>query len=48
LLLSTGATMNASPGGFRNHKDDELIMLEVLCGREPPFMKDGTYPANKY
>jgi len=48
LLLSPGSTMSASPGGFRNHKDDELVMLEALCGREPPFMKDGTYPANKY
>lgn len=48
LLLTAGATMNALPGPFRNHKDDELIMLESLVGREPPFMKDGTYPANKY
>ena len=25
-----------------------LILLESLVGREPPFMKDGKYPANKY
>lgn len=49
LLLETrGGTMNAEDGPFRNHSDDELIMLEALVGREPPFMKDGTYPAKKY
>lgn len=36
------------PAGFRNHTDDELILLESLVGREPPFMKGGQYPANKY
>jgi hypothetical protein len=49
LLLDTRApAMTAEPGPFRNHSDDELIMLEALCGREPPFMKNGTYPAGKY
>lgn len=48
LLKESGGTMRTEPGGFRNHTDEELTMLEKLCGREPPFMKDGTYPLNKY
>jgi hypothetical protein len=36
------------PGPFQNHSDAELVMLEALCGREPPFTKDGTYPAKRY
>jgi hypothetical protein len=43
-----GSIMTAKPGPFRNHTDAELIMLEALCDREPPFLKDGTYPAKKY
>ena len=46
LILNTHApAMTAEPGPFRNHSDDELIMLEALVGREPPFMRNGTYPA---
>ena len=41
-------SMRIEPAGFRDHKDEELVMLESLVGREPPFMKSGTYPANKY
>jgi len=49
LLLSTaGSIMKVEAGPFQNHSDAELIMLEALVGREPPFMKDGKYPANKY
>jgi hypothetical protein len=48
LLTERGGVLAAEPGPFRNHTDDELIMLEALVGREPPFMKDGKYPANKY
>jgi len=48
LLTERGGILAAEPGPFRNHTDDELIMLESLVGREPPFMKDGKYPANKY
>jgi hypothetical protein len=49
LILNTHApAMTAEPGPFRNHSDDELIMLEALVGREPPFMRNGTYPAKKY
>jgi hypothetical protein len=43
-----GGALKSAPGGFRNHKDDELIMLEALVGREPPFVKGGQYPSNKY
>ena len=48
LFLRHGATMRIEPAGFRDHKDEELVMLEALVGREPPFMKSGAYPANKY
>lgn len=48
LLLSTDSIMKVQPGPFQNHSDAELIMLESLVGREPPFMKGGQYPANKY
>ena len=48
LFLRHGAQMRMEPAGFRDHKDDELIMLENLVGREPPFVKAGMYPANKY
>jgi hypothetical protein len=48
VLRDEGGIMRAEPGPFQNHSDAELIMLEALVGREPPFMKDGTYPAKKY
>jgi hypothetical protein len=48
LLSDDGASMRIAPGPFMNHTDAELVMLEALVGREPPFMKGGTYPANKY
>ena len=48
ILRDDGGIMRAEPGPFQNHSDAELILLESLVGREPPFMKGGTYPANKY
>ena len=48
LLVEGGGTLRADPGPFRNHTDEELVMLEKLVGREPPFMKGGQYPLNKY
>ena len=48
MLTESGGILRADPGGFKNHSDDELIMLESLVGREPPFVKSGVYPANKY
>jgi len=48
LLHDDGSSMRIEPGPFRNHSDAELIMLEALVGREPPFMRNGTYPAGKY
>lgn len=49
LLIRAGlGTTTADGAKFKNHTDDELIMLEALVGREPPFMKAGTYPAGKY
>jgi hypothetical protein len=48
MLRETGGILSAEPGGFKNHSDAELILLESLVGREPPFVKSGVYPANKY
>ena len=48
LFKESGGTVRSELGGFRNHTDEELVMLEKLVGREPPFMKDGQYPLNKY
>lgn len=48
LLHDDGSSMRIEKGPFRNHTDAELVMLEALVGREPPFMKGGSYPANKY
>jgi hypothetical protein len=48
MLREAGGVMRADPAGFKGHTDDELVMLETLVGREPPFVKGGVYPANKY
>ena len=48
VLREDRGIMSAEPGPFLNHSDDELIMLEALVGREPPFMKDGQYPLKRY
>ena len=48
LITEAGGTMRADPGPFRNHSDAELVMLEALVGREPPFMRSGAYPSGKY
>ena len=48
VLTESGGQLRAAPGGFRDHTDAELIMLEALVGREPPFTKGGTYPVGKY
>jgi hypothetical protein len=47
-LLDDGTTLRAEPGPFLNHSDAELVMLEALVGREPPFLRDGSYPSKKY
>lgn len=48
LIDADAAGLRITPGPFRNHTDDELILLESLVGREPPFTRGGQYPANKY
>jgi hypothetical protein len=48
LLNDEGGVMRVEPGPFLNHSDAELVMLEALVGREPPFVRDGTYPAKRY
>jgi hypothetical protein len=47
-LMDDGTALRAQPGPFLNHSDEELVMLEALVGREPPFMKSGVYPAKRY
>jgi len=48
LLIRDGATaMRADPGPFRNHSDAELVLLESLVGREPPFQGLAPYPASR-
>lgn len=32
-----GGIMKVEDAGFANHSDDELVMLEKLIGRQPPF-----------
>ena len=48
VLSDYGGILKIEPGGFRDHTDAELVMLEGLVGREPPFMQGGQYPATKY
>jgi hypothetical protein len=36
-----GGVMKVENAGFVNHNDEELIMLEKLTGREPPFVSLG-------
>ena len=49
LLLHTGGpTARVEAGTFREHKDAELVLLESLVGREPPFMKSGMPPSKAY
>jgi hypothetical protein len=48
ILRDDGGIMRAEPGPFQNHSDAELVMLEALVGREPPFKRDGKYPAKQY
>lgn len=38
VLSDSGGIMAAKPGPFMNHSDDELVLLESLVGREPPFV----------
>jgi hypothetical protein len=45
VITEQGGAMAAAPGPVMNHTDDELILLESLVGREPPF---GTSPLNRY
>ena len=40
-LDDRGGVMKVENSGFVNHNDSELIMLEKLCGREPPFVALG-------
>lgn len=47
-LMKDGTSLRAEPGPFLNHKDEELVMLEALTGREPPFVKSGAYPSKRY
>ncbi|HSJ96819.1 MAG TPA: hypothetical protein VLC53_07100 [Myxococcota bacterium] len=47
-LRDDGGILRAEPGPMTNHSDAELVMLEALVGRQPPFMKDGSGAATRY
>jgi hypothetical protein len=47
ILTDMASAMRAELGPFQNHSDDELILLESLVGREPPFV-GAAYPLKKY
>lgn len=38
MLSERGGLMAADPAPVQNHSDDELILVESLVGRVPPFM----------
>ena len=40
ILTDRGGIMAATSGPVMNHTDDELILLESLVGRDPPFVND--------
>ena len=44
VITDRGGVMAADPAAVVNHTDDELVMLEALVGREPPFTP-GAYPS---
>ena len=46
FISESGGIMKVDPGPFLNHSDDELVLLEGLVGREPPFLREGM-PAYK-
>lgn len=46
VITDRGDAMAAIPGPVMNHTDDELILLESLVGREPPFV--GMTLLNRY
>lgn len=48
LMHTSGPKVRVEPGPFRDHKDSELILLESLVGREPPFVREAAYPGGKY
>jgi len=39
-LDASGRAMRVMAAPFRNHTDDELLLLEALAGRVPPFRPD--------
>ncbi|MBL0142696.1 MAG: FecR domain-containing protein [Betaproteobacteria bacterium] len=47
VISQRGGIMDAEPGPFQNHSDDELILLESLVGREPPFKGNAAYPYSR-
>ena len=48
LIKLEGPIISIESSTFRNHTDDELVMLEGLVGRVPPFRKGARPPASKY
>jgi len=48
LIKLEGPIISIESSTFRNHTDEELVMLEGLVGRVPPFRKGARAPASKY
>lgn len=44
ILAKEQKGKNVRRAGFRNHTDQELMLVETLVGRTPPF----TFPGNEY
>ena len=42
IAASAGDTL-IQPAPFVNHTDEELLLIEILVGREPPFAVDPSY-----
>lgn len=40
-VISSGSTQRIEPAPFKNHDDEELLLLETLVGRTTPFIVPG-------
>jgi hypothetical protein len=45
-IMAAGAPQMVMPAPVLNHSDAELILLESLVGRQPPFIGEGFRPYN--
>ena len=45
-IMASGSPQMVMPAPVINHTDAELILLEGLVGRQPPFIGQGFRPYN--